>query len=139
MRRGIDPSQSEFAELLRRYGWLLDDIERGYDDCIEEYENDVDTRTLLQRMLEAGFRPTPAMQKRLADLDARFRSLLGPIAGALGLGNEDADVYFWWYGLPRTMAGELLLDATRRGLVRAGWPAAGRPGDAKWPPGHSSG
>lgn len=124
MHSELTSGDAAFDAGLDGYRSLVATVEAGYDDCIYEYINDIDVRTIIQRILDDGYEPKAQAASELAELDARLARVLAPIPVPLRTTPGDRRVYFWWHGLPRNMSGELLQDALKNGYVTAGWPAA---------------
>jgi hypothetical protein len=107
---------------MGKWAWLVGEIERGrYADSLSEYHNDLDSRRILDRVLEIAPLTTQAqLSEWLAPLDERFiRSTLHaakPIAGSPDPSSPYAAAR-WYWRIPRRPAGEMLRDLTRRGLV----------------------
>jgi hypothetical protein len=86
-------------ELLEGWEQLIEQVEEGYPDNIDEYLNDLEIRGALDRRMKRGEEPR-WVAERLAVLDERFRALLLPEPARADLP--------WWEGhLPRRAGAEL--------------------------------
>jgi hypothetical protein len=113
----LDPQQrEELARLLggATLGSLLQDwqrfvtaVERGYDDSIYEYTNDLTVRDRLERVV-AGASPglRAQLEHALAAADARFDAATEEAARPLGV----TYTTWWWQRVPRRLVGELAED-----------------------------
>jgi hypothetical protein len=90
--------------LLRDWSALVTAVERGYDDSIYEYTNDLSVRDRL-----AGIEGP-----ELAELDRRFEAATEPAARPLG---ERAVGWGWWRRVPRRRTGELADDLASLGYL----------------------
>jgi hypothetical protein len=113
----LDPEQrDELARLLGEdsLGSLLQDwrrfiaaVERGYDDSIYEYTNDLSVRDRLERVI-AGASPglREQLEGTLAADDKRFEAATEEAARPLGV----TYTTWWWQRVPRRRVGELAQD-----------------------------
>jgi hypothetical protein len=81
--------------LLRDWGAFVAAVERGYDDSIYEYTNDLSVRDRL-----AG-----SDDPRVAELDRRFEAATAEAAAPLA--PRDG---WWWRRVPRRLVGDLADD-----------------------------
>jgi len=113
----LDPEQrDELARLLGEdsLGSLLQDwrrfiaaVERGYEDSIYEYTNDLSVRDRLERVIACA---SPGLRGQLegtlAAEDKRFEAATEEAARPLGV----AYTTWWWQRVPRRRVGELAQD-----------------------------
>ena len=92
--------------MLRRWSDFVTAVERGYDDSIYEYTNDLSVRDHLERVV-AGAGPglRAKLDAALAADDRRFTAATEEAARPLG-----ADSSSWWGRVPRRRVGELAED-----------------------------
>ena len=99
--------------LLRGWSELVARVERGYDDSIYEYTNDLAVRDRLEAVLAgAGPELRAEVEARLAASDARFEAATEEGLRPLG----DAP-HPWWRRVPRRRVGELAEDLVSLGYV----------------------
>ena len=116
-RLDLEPEQrEELARLLGRdtlgallRGWsdLVTQVERGYDDSIYEYTNDLSVRDRLERVVTGASPGLRAqLEGALAADDGRFEAATEEAARPL------AATYttWWWRRVPRRRVGELADD-----------------------------
>jgi hypothetical protein len=98
--------------LLRGWRAFVTQVERGYDDSIYEYTNDLSVRDRLERLL-AGAGPSlrAALAEAVAGDDARFEAATEPAVRPL---RETAPPP-WWCRVPRRRVGELAQDLSALG------------------------
>jgi len=84
-------------------------VERGYDDSIYEYTNDLSVRDHLEAVA-AGAGPTLSakVQDAIAEDDRRFEAATQEADRPLGAFTEEAPT--WWRRVPRRLVGELAED-----------------------------
>jgi hypothetical protein len=114
----LDPQQrDELARLLAgdSLGALLGDwqrfvtaVERGYDDSIYEYTNDLSVRDVLERVI-AGASPglRAQLEAETAEHDRRFEAATEEAARPL---SAREDPPWWWRRVPVRRVGELADD-----------------------------
>jgi hypothetical protein len=84
-REAIAPLEARWTEnagfritadrLLDKWSHLVDEVERGYDDNIDDYRNDLDSRKLLQEAIDALPADTARrLRSEIDPLDAQFLS-----------------------------------------------------------------
>ena len=101
--------------LLRRWGDLVTQVERGYDDSIYEYTNDLSVRDRLERVVQgAGPGLRAKLEGALAGDDGRFEAATEDSARPLGAPGA-AEPPWWWRRVPRRRGGELADDLTSLG------------------------
>ena len=112
-RRWTERAKFELTvpELIRRWERFVVKVEQGYASLIEEYQNDLDTRKLLQEAIEE-LRDGTA--QRLSDMlrpwDRRFEAATVPSDPPIWRGG-------WWAErMPKILVGTLAEDVRRRGL-----------------------
>jgi hypothetical protein len=95
--------------LLGRWSGFVTAVERGYDDSIYEYTNDLSVRDRLEGVA-AGAGPAlrAKLHARLAEDDRRFAAATQETDRALGEFTEEAPS--WWRRVPRRRVGELADD-----------------------------
>ena len=97
-------------EMVDKWAWLVEEVENGYADMVEEYVNDLYSRNWLhQAWLLLNDHPIIAWTPRIKDLDDRFRLTTDYDDGyALGHFHRlPALDQWWWRRRPRILAGEL--------------------------------
>jgi hypothetical protein len=113
----LDPQQRE--ELARLLGedslgallvdWrrFVSEVERGYEDSIYDYENDLSVRDRLERLVGAA---SPGLRTQvegaLAEPDRRFTAATKEAARPLGV----TFTTWWWRRVPVRLVGELAED-----------------------------
>jgi hypothetical protein len=95
--------------MLGRWGTFVTAIERGYDDSIYEYTNDLSVRDRLESVTAGA---DPALRAKLDDAlaedDRRFAAATEEIDRPLGQFTGEAPS--WWRRAPRRRVGELAGD-----------------------------
>jgi hypothetical protein len=119
MSARLDLSPDERQELARLLagpslnallgGWdtFVTRVERGYDDSIYEYTNDLTVRDRLERVIagaSSGLRGQ--LEQALAADDARFEAATAAAERPLGA----TYTTWWWRRVPRRLVGELADD-----------------------------
>jgi hypothetical protein len=95
--------------MLGSWRQLVDKIDEGYDDIIEEYWNDLSVRELLEELLEVVAEGSVRswVTKEIAETDDRYidatREVQKPIFGS-------GDMPWWWWRVPKKLTGELRHD-----------------------------
>jgi hypothetical protein len=103
--------------MLRRWSDFVTQVERGYDDSIYEYTNDLSVRDRLERIVQgAGPRLRAELEGALAEDDRRFEAATEESARPLGEFGE-ASPPWWWRRVPRRPAGELAEDLESLGYL----------------------
>ena len=106
--------EDSLGAMLGRWRDFVTTVERGYDDSIYEYTNDLSVRDHLEAVA-AGAGPALRAKLRgaLAEDDRRFEAATQEADRALGEFAEEAPR--WWRRVPRRLVGELAedLDALR--------------------------
>ena len=93
--------------LLRGWADLVTRVERGYDDSIYEYTNDLSVRDRLERLVQgAGPGLRAKLEGALGEDDGRFEAATEDAARPLAA-NDPA---WWWRRVPRRRVGELAED-----------------------------
>ena len=117
----LDPEQREelarllagdtLGALLRGWSDLVTQIERGYDDSIYEYTNDISVRDRLERVIA---RASPGLRAQLegavAEDDRRFAAATEEAARPLGKST-------WAQRVPTRRVGELAEDLAALGYL----------------------
>ena len=98
--------EHSLGALLRRWSAFVTQVERGYDESIYEYTNDLSVRDVLDRALN-GAGPTlrAKLEGALAADDRRFEAATQESARPLGKTESR-----WWRRVPRRLVGELAED-----------------------------
>ena len=95
--------------LLGGWGAFVARVERGYDDSIYEYTNDLSVRDRLERVVQgAGPDLRAQLEAALAEDDRRFDAATE--ASARPLGEFPGESPPWWRRVPRRRGGELADD-----------------------------
>ncbi|MEO8689112.1 MAG: hypothetical protein ABI611_12960 [Solirubrobacteraceae bacterium] len=102
-----------------RWSAFVTTVERGYDDSIYEYTNDLSVRDRLEG-IAAGAGPTlhAKLHGALADDDRRFAAATQDADQPLGEFAGEAPS--WWRRVPRRRAGELAEDLAALGYLDQG-------------------
>ncbi|MEX0749491.1 MAG: hypothetical protein WD359_01670 [Dehalococcoidia bacterium] len=89
--------------LKSRWRSFVGEVEIGYNDSADEYTNDLSTRDLLQRVMDAA--PAATCEKirfMIARSDARFEDATVSVATPI------RDRPGWWWGrIPKVLRGDL--------------------------------
>ena len=112
----LDPEQREeltrllagdtLGALLNDWNRLVTAVERGYEDSIYEYENDLSVRDRLERLVTgAGPGLRAQLEGALAADDRRFTAATEEAARPLRTRGE-----WWWRRVPVRLVGELADD-----------------------------
>jgi len=101
--------EDSLGAMLGRWSAFVTTVERGYEDSIYEYTNDLSVRDRLEA-LAAGAGPAlrTKLQGALAEDDRRFAAATQEAGRALGEFAEGAPP--WWRRVPRRRVGELAED-----------------------------
>ena len=93
--------------LLQDWSRFVTEVERGYDDSIYEYTNDLSVRDRLERVI-AGASPglRGQLEGTLAADDKRFEAATEEAARPLSV----TYTTWWWQRVPRRRVGELAQD-----------------------------
>jgi hypothetical protein len=92
--------------MLRRWSDFVTQVERGYDDSIYEYTNDLSVRDRLDRLVQgAGPGLRAKLEAALAEDDRRFDAATEESSRSLGKTDP-----WWWRRVPRRRVGELAED-----------------------------
>ena len=102
--------------MLGRWSAFVTTVERGYDDSIYEYTNDLSVRDRLEGVA-AGAGPAlrAKLHGALADDDRRFAAATQEADRALGEFAGEAPS--WWRRVPRRRVGELAEDLDALGYL----------------------
>jgi hypothetical protein len=108
--------ERSFGGMLRGWSDLVTRVERGYDDSIYEYTNDLSVRDLLERVVQgAGPGLRAKLEAALAEDDRRFEAATEEGARPLGDFREASPP--WWQRVPRRRTGELAEDLASLGYL----------------------
>jgi hypothetical protein len=120
----LDPEQREqlarllggdsLGALLQGWSRFVTEVERGYDDSIYEYTNDLSVRDRLERVV-AGASPglREQLERAVADDDRRFTAATEEAARPLGA----TRTAWWWRRVPVRRVGELADDLESLGYL----------------------
>jgi len=98
--------EDSLAAMLGRWSAFVSTVERGYDDSIYEYTNDLSVRDRLESVATgAGPALRAKLRGALAGDDRRFQAATQEAARPLG---ESGGA--WWRRVPRRPVGELADD-----------------------------
>jgi hypothetical protein len=101
------------AEMVDKWAGLVGAVEDGYDDCVDEYTNDLYCRNWLHEawvLLPAHVLET--WGRRIQELDGRFRAATvfddgQALSWFHGVSRFDPDAMWWWRRYPRVLGGDL--------------------------------
>lgn len=102
-------------EMLNAWSALVNEVEGGYDDMVDEYTNDLTSRDWLAAALPMLTKPAQAAhQVTLDDLDHRFRAAtLDDDGRAVGqFFHIDNKAGWWWRRVPTRHGGQFDVDET---------------------------
>lgn len=103
--------------MLGRWSAFVTTVERGYEDSIYEYTNDLSVRDRLERVVQgAGPGLRAKLEGGLAEGDRRFEATTEESARPLGEFGE-ASPPWWWRRVPRPRTGELAEDLESLGYL----------------------
>lgn len=107
--------------LLDSWRRLVDEVEKGYEDSIYEYANDVDSRVILERVIEtASSEPAEELRRWLRSWDERFEAATvrapSPVHGSADPDDPHA-ASPWHWRIPRRLTGELKADLEAIGIA----------------------
>lgn len=97
--------------MVNQWAWLVTEVERGYDDMVEEYANDLSCRDWLAQAWPILTQPVrEAWHAKIQRIDERFRAVTvddggKAISGYIALGEG-----WWWRRRPRKLIGSLARD-----------------------------
>ncbi len=101
--------EDSLGAMLGRWRDFVTTVERGYDDSIYEYTNDLSVRDQLEAVTAGA---GPALRAKLrgafAEDDRRFEAATQEAGRALGEFAEEPPS--WWRRVPRRLVGELAED-----------------------------
>jgi hypothetical protein len=102
--------------MLGRWSAFVTTVERGYDDSIYEYTNDLAVRDRLDGLAAGAGPPLRAkLHGALADADRRFTAATEEAGRPLRESAEQAPA--WWRRVPRRRVGELAEDLAALGYL----------------------
>jgi len=110
---GLREQESESQTFFNRWRGFVKELESGYDWCLAEYENDVDSRVLLDGLL--GYLSVYQLQE-LQKIDERFRQITRETDRPFGRPLE-ARERPWHTRLPLNPIGELRQDLESLGFL----------------------
>lgn len=104
------------AALCGQWMAFVGAVERGYDDSIYEYTNDLSIRDLLQDLrLASPWSLQAKLDGALAPIDARFASATEPASRPLSTAR--GELASWWNRVPKRRIGEFADDLESLGHV----------------------
>ena len=108
--------EDSLGAMLGRWSAFVATVERGYEDSIYEYTNDLSVRDRLEGVV-AGAGPAlrAKLHGALADDDRRFAAATEEAGRPLG--EFAAGAPSWWRRVPRRRAGELAEDLDALGYL----------------------
>jgi hypothetical protein len=102
--------EDSLGAMLGRWSRFVTRVERGYDDSIYEYTNDLSVRDRLERVIVgAGPGLRAKIEGRVAADDRRFEAATEESARPLGEFGQNGPPW-WWRRVPRRRVGELADD-----------------------------
>lgn len=114
--------------LVNDWSRFIAAVERGYDNCVYEYENDLSVRDLLEEVITAA--PESVRRKIrdvLAPWDRRFDEATLPTSRPLLPSVDQRPPGWWWFRLPRRRTDELAHEWQELCNDVTGTPEAHRP------------
>lgn len=110
---------------LAEWQKFVSHCEKGYDLVIEDYTNDLDRRSIIQKILDFMREDKELITKVmrfLKPLDDRFKALLIETNKCVwGLANAHRfpkDKFWWYWGIVKNAKGELLEDLESNGYYK---------------------
>jgi hypothetical protein len=111
-----DQSMS-LSQLLDDWQSFVTRVDRGYDDSIYEYTNDLSIRDLLAKILERSPVPLAGKLRAVIDVwDLRFEHTTIPASRSLAAAGKPAAAW-WWLRGPMKLRGDLKRDLESERLV----------------------
>ena len=108
--------EDSLSAMLRRWSDFVTEVERGYDDSIYEYTNDLSVR---DRLADVAAAAGPGLRAKLdrvpAEDDRRFAAATEASPRALGESTEASR--WWWRRVPARRVGELADDLEALGYL----------------------
>jgi hypothetical protein len=116
LQRGTSATPPSLNELLGQWTAFVRAVERGYDDSIYEYTNDLAVRDLLEDLLlESSSSLRIKLEAAIAPIDKRFVSATEPAATPLR--TTKGELATWWVRVPSRRIGELADDLESMGHI----------------------
>lgn len=107
---------ASLGQMLRQWAEFVQAVERGYEDSIYEYMNDLSVRDQLEKLILMSSSALAAkLNAEFSSLDERFVNATEPARHSLSAAH--GDVGAWWQRVPRRRAGELEEDLKALGHV----------------------
>lgn len=103
--------------LLKRWDTFVTQVEKGYEDSIYDYANDLSVRDLLDKILLGA--PQSLRAKLIAllqPLDDRFKQASLEVRRPVVTRDKGA-IAFWWFRVPCRPGPELRQDLRSEGLI----------------------
>jgi hypothetical protein len=108
---------ASFNDMLSRWQAFVTAVEKGYEDSIYEYTNDLSVRDRLEALLSAA---PPSLRLKLestiSPYDRRFTEATDQAARSLS--EAGGEVASWWHRVPVRRVGELATDLQALGYLR---------------------
>lgn len=109
--------QISLDKLINDWQRLVVAIERGYDDSIYEYTNDLSARSLLGEVLAKAPAAIADKVRRIVEpLDQKFMATTRQTTKPL-LSQDAREEDFWWFRIPTKLLPELRRDLVQEGLI----------------------
>lgn len=106
--QGSGAGPTSLSEMLRGWESLVIAVERGYDDSIYEFTNDLSIRDLLAHLEQLAPAPLATkLEQVLTPLDVRFDAATKIAKRPLA---PSSAASWWWARVPRLQVGELAAD-----------------------------
>jgi hypothetical protein len=103
-------------QLLGQWAEFVRAVERGYDDSIYEYTNDLSVRDQLEKLISASSSTLAAkLRGAFAPIDERFTKATEPAKRPLSAAH--GALPSWWRRVPKRREGELAEDLKAMGHV----------------------
>jgi hypothetical protein len=106
-------------QLLQQWGDFVVQVERGYQDSIYEYANDLSIRDLLEEILRGV---TQTLQEKLTQLiqpwDERFYNATKKTKQPVLPSMAQESLRSWWFRVPKNLGGELKEDLRSEGILK---------------------
>lgn len=106
-------------DLIRQWSDFVSEVEAGYENLyIEDYENDLCIRDILQKLIES-LSPfgANALERLLKPIDNRFVRATMPVKRPLLPRISEETRGFWWYRVPKNPGEDLLRDLQQGGFI----------------------
>lgn len=121
--------QEELEQLFRAVeAWerVVTEVEEGYILYLDDYTNDIFTRTVIHMLLSKLASNTPAAEieellRRLEQADNRFKNTTSVVKKPLirPPSDVDSEIAFWCFRVPVNMGEDLKDDLLREGFLQS--------------------